>query len=124
MTETNNLLKKYEHINVPTGIHIGIRLWFFDLFDIGVVVFSFMIANKVTQAVPMRGFFVIATYALMISLGIFSVIKMPYDPLERNWKNVIYALSYRKKRYWPVDHLPRKEDEDDSSEEQRNPDAW
>ncbi len=41
----------------PLESILGFGFGFFDLFDIGVVVFSFMIANKVTQAVPMRGFF-------------------------------------------------------------------
>lgn len=119
MAESNRTsqLDKYQAINIPSDIHIGIKLWFFQIVDIGVVGGAFLAASKIATWVGMGPVFTVLMYVASMTLATFCVVKMPYNPLERNYKTIIYALSYRKKRYWPLDlEEDKKEDDGDGTE--------
>lgn len=115
--DKHNYLEKYNDVNVPTGIHIGFKVYIFNLIDLGVCIAAFMLANKITVLIPMQPLFMVGTYIFVIGIAIFAIVKMPYNPIERNFKVVYYALMYHRHRYWPVDVQTIKRKENTTNED-------
>lgn len=96
-------LRRYQEVTVPSGIHIGIKLWVFQLVDIAVIGFAFLLASRLTTIIVMRPFFAVMTYIVVIGIAVFGVMRTSLNPTERNYKTIIYALMYRQRHYKALD---------------------
>lgn len=95
-------LDKYTNVKIPSGIKVGIRLYFVDLIDVVVVGGTMVALAQLQQRLALPLWANILMYVSGFLLSLFAVLKMPYNPLELNWKVILYATLYRRDRFYPL----------------------
>lgn len=95
-------LDKYTNVKIPSGIKVGIRLYFIDLIDVMIIGGTMVLLSQIQQQLALPIWAIVLMYLSGFSLSLFAVLKMPYNPLELNWKVVLYAALYRRDRFYPL----------------------
>lgn len=100
-------LEKYTDVKIPSGIKVGIRLYFVDLMDVAVIGGTMVTLSQLQQKMALPGWAIILMYLSGFLLSLFAVLRMPYNPLELNWKVLLYAALYRRDRFYPLQPKPK-----------------
>ncbi len=103
-------LDKYANVKIPSGIKVGIRLYFIDLIDVMVIGGTMVLLSQIQQQLPLPIWAIVLMYISGFLLALFAVLKMPYNPMELNWKVVLYAALYRRDRFYPLNGQSRRVD--------------
>jgi hypothetical protein len=64
--------------------------------------------SQLQQKLALPIWAIVLMYLSGFLLSLFAVLRMPYNPLELNWKVLLYAALFRRDRFYPLQVQPKK----------------
>lgn len=98
-------------IRNPKNIKQEVKLWFFYMFDLGIVAGMTMFGVYIAKIFPLQPLVVTLVWIVFFLLGIFLCVRVPKNPNDRMISMIVYSLLTDRHTYEEIsyeDHLKIK----------------
>lgn len=79
-------------IRNPKNIKQEVKLWFFYMFDLGIIAGTTMLGVYVAKMFPLQPFVVTLVWIVFFLLGVFLCVRVPQNPKDRMVFMIAYSL--------------------------------
>lgn len=87
----------------PKSVKQHIKLFFFHLVDLAIVVISFMAISSVLGALPLPGWGQALNYILAATVSVFLALRSPRHPVDRNIAMLFHLYKMDRRKYYDYD---------------------
>ncbi|MDF7683750.1 AtpZ/AtpI family protein [Lactobacillus sp. ESL0679] len=91
-----------KHMMIPKTTKVAIKLWFFNVIDIGIVFLCTFIGLRLSGLYSTLPLIKITMGILGFAMGLFFIIRTKSAPGMRNWRVLIFLLLQDRSKYFPI----------------------
>lgn len=104
MAEKHESSSEYDrqHMMIPTSTRVAVKIWLFNILDLGIVAFSTLLGMKISNFYTTLPSLKILMAILGFLIGIFLIIRTQAAPGMRNWRVLFFVFLQDKMGYYPI----------------------